>query len=61
MADSMMIATKFTTQSRAWELGKGKTVNFSGNHKKSMNLSVKASLKNLGTDYIDLLYLHWWD
>ena len=26
-----------------------------------MVLSVEASLKNLRTHYIDILYLHWWD
>ncbi|KAK5448037.1 putative aryl-alcohol dehydrogenase aad14 [Exophiala xenobiotica] len=59
--DMMVIATKFTTAYRSYELGKGKTVNYSGNHKKSLHLSVNDSLKKLQTDYIDLLYLHWWD
>ena len=35
--------------------------NFQGNHAKSLKVSVNASLKKLKTDYIDLLYLHWWD
>lgn len=26
-----------------------------------MNLSVKNSLEKLQTDYIDILYVHWWD
>lgn len=26
-----------------------------------MHLSVNASLKKLRTDYIDILYVHWWD
>lgn len=26
-----------------------------------MHISVDASLKKLRTDYIDILYLHWWD
>jgi aryl-alcohol dehydrogenase-like predicted oxidoreductase len=26
-----------------------------------MHISVNRSLKKLGTDYIDLLYVHWWD
>lgn len=35
--------------------------NFVGNSVKSMHVSVNASLKKLKTDYIDLLYVHWWD
>jgi aryl-alcohol dehydrogenase-like predicted oxidoreductase len=52
--------TRFTSAYRTHALGKAKTVNYSGNHKKSLNLSVTASLKKLQTEYIDLLYLHWW-
>ena len=26
-----------------------------------MHVSVEASLKKLRTDYIDILYVHWWD
>lgn len=32
-----------------------------GNNLKSMHISVEASLKKLRTDYIDILYVHWWD
>ena len=28
---------------------------------KSLHNSVNASLKKLRTDYIDILYVHWWD
>lgn len=35
--------------------------NFTGNGAKSLHTSLNSSLKNLGTDYIDLLYVHWWD
>lgn len=59
--DQIFIATKFTTHYKSYELGPGRTVNYSGNHKKSLHLSVRDSLKKLQTDYIDLLYLHWWD
>jgi hypothetical protein len=60
--DQLVIATKYTTEHRAWELGKGpQTVNYNGNSKKSLRVSVAGSLKKLGTDYIDLLYVHWWD
>jgi len=37
------------------------TPNAGGNHRRNMVRSVEASLKRLGTDYIDLLYLHIWD
>lgn len=65
--DQMVIATKFTTAYRNYEIGpnvpggRGQTVNFCGNHKRSMMMSVRDSLRKLQTDYIDLLYLHWWD
>lgn len=35
--------------------------NFSGNHRKNMVQSLEASLKRLGTDYVDLYWLHAWD
>jgi len=35
--------------------------NTSGNGTKSLHTSVTQSLKKLQTDYIDLLYVHWWD
>ncbi len=34
---------------------------YTGNNLKSMHISVEASLKKLRTDYIDILYVHWWD
>jgi aryl-alcohol dehydrogenase-like predicted oxidoreductase len=36
-------------------------VNYSGNHAKSLHISVEASLKKLRTSYIDVLYVHFWD
>jgi aryl-alcohol dehydrogenase-like predicted oxidoreductase len=35
--------------------------NFSGNHRKNMVQALEASLKRLGTDYIDLYWVHAWD
>ena len=35
--------------------------NASGNHRKNMVHSVEDSLRRMGTDYIDLYYLHMWD
>lgn len=36
-------------------------MNYVGNNLKSLRLSVESSLKRLRTDYIDVLYLHYWD
>lgn len=52
---------RYTTPYRSYELGKAKTVNHSGNHRRSLHMSVRDSLVKLQTDFIDLLYLHWWD
>lgn len=35
--------------------------NAGGNHRKNLVQSVDASLKRLGTDYLDLLWVHAWD
>lgn len=39
----------------------GQKIMYTGNNIKSLHLSVEQSLKRLRTDYIDLLYVHWWD
>ncbi|KAG9604587.1 aryl-alcohol dehydrogenase AAD14, partial [Aureobasidium melanogenum] len=59
--DQMVIATKFTSDYKGYDLGKGKAANHCGNHKRSSFMSVRDSLKKLQTDFIDILYLHWWD
>lgn len=59
--DRMIIATKYTSDFRSHLYGKGNTANFMGNHRRSLHLSVEASLKKLQTDFIDILYVHWWD
>jgi aryl-alcohol dehydrogenase-like predicted oxidoreductase len=53
--DELVIATKYTMTARP------KDPNSGGNHRKSMVRSVEDSLQRLGSDYIDLLYLHVWD
>jgi aryl-alcohol dehydrogenase-like predicted oxidoreductase len=50
-----VLATKYTLNPRA------KDPNGGGNHRKSLVQSLEASLKRLGTDYIDLYWVHAWD
>ena len=57
--DMLVLATKFTTGYRSYELGVNKTVNYSGNSKRSLHMSLRDSLKKLQTDWVDILYLHW--
>ncbi|KAK0636162.1 aldo/keto reductase [Bombardia bombarda] len=59
--DQIVLATKYTSGYRTYALGKGKAPNFAGNQRKSLHMSVRDSLKKLQTDYIDILYMHWWD
>ena len=47
-------------QGAPWEEYPQKS-SFVGNNMKSLHNSVNASLKKLRTDYIDILYVHWWD
>ena len=53
--ERMVVATKFT-MSRDHD-----NPNAGGNHRMNMQRSVEASLRQLGTDRIDLLYVHAWD
>lgn len=39
----------------------GSDPNAGGNHRKNLVQSLDASLKRLGTDYVDLLYVHIWE
>ena len=50
-----VIATKYSLYTEQ------NKINDSGNHRKNLVQSVEGSLKRLGTDYIDLLYIHAWD
>lgn len=53
--DRMVVATKYTLSMNPAD------ANASGNQRKNLMQSVEASLKRLGTDYIDLLWVHAWD
>lgn len=60
--DEMVIATKFATAYQAYKGHEGMIQsNFGGNSAKGIRHSVEASLRKLGTGYVDLLWLHWWD
>ncbi|MFI5781912.1 aldo/keto reductase [Nocardia sp. NPDC051570] len=53
--ESLVLATKYSTLRRADDPNSG------GAHRKPLFASVETSLRQLNTDYIDLLYLHVWD
>jgi aryl-alcohol dehydrogenase-like predicted oxidoreductase len=53
--DHFVLATKYSLSTRADDPNAG------GNHRKNLVRAVEASLERLGTDYLDLLWLHMWD
>ncbi len=53
--DRFVLATKYTLCMDHDDPNAG------GSHRKNLVRSVEASLKRLGTDYIDLLWIHAWD
>lgn len=57
----MVLATKYSGDYVRQVYGKGKAVNHAGNHKRSLHMSVRDSLKKLRTDWIDVLYVHFWE
>jgi len=60
--DDVVIATKYTGNVHDQQVDKyPNQINRSGNSVKSMMVSLEASLKKLGTTYVDVLYMHWWD
>ncbi|TBU29642.1 norsolorinic acid reductase [Dichomitus squalens] len=59
--DQLVIATKFSIGHRNMDANVQIRVNYQGNHRKSLVLSVQDSLDKLQTSYVDILYLHFWD
>ncbi|KAF9041389.1 NADP-dependent oxidoreductase domain-containing protein [Panaeolus papilionaceus] len=59
--DQLFIATKYSTNYKRGSKDIAQKIMYTGNNAKSLHLSVEESLKKLRTNYIDLLYIHWWD
>ncbi len=55
--DAVVLATKFTFPYPTDTANR----NASGSHRKSLRHSLEGSLRRLGTDYVDLLWVHAWD
>ena len=53
--EHFVLATKYTLFNREGD------PNAAGNHRKNLVQSLEASLKRLGTEYLDLLWVHAWD
>jgi aryl-alcohol dehydrogenase-like predicted oxidoreductase len=53
--DQFVLATKYSLSTRPDDPNAG------GNHRKNLVRAVEASLERLGTDYVDLLWVHMWD
>jgi aryl-alcohol dehydrogenase-like predicted oxidoreductase len=53
--DEFVVATKYSFNRRRGDLNAG------GNHRKNMTQALHGSLKRLGTDHIDLYWMHVWD
>lgn len=53
--ERLVVATKYTLTAR------GDDPNAGGNSRKNMVQTLEGSLRRLGTDYVDLLWLHMWD
>jgi aryl-alcohol dehydrogenase-like predicted oxidoreductase len=54
--DEAVIASKYS-----FHVPGSRNPNIAGNQRKSLKRSVEASLRRLGTDYLDVLWTHCWD
>ncbi|WP_406314054.1 aldo/keto reductase [Streptosporangium sp. NBC_01639] len=53
--DSFVVGTKYTVSRDRDD------PNAAGNHRKNLRASLETSLRRLGTDYVDLYWVHMWD
>jgi aryl-alcohol dehydrogenase-like predicted oxidoreductase len=60
--DQIVLATKFSTNYQVYLGYEGRiNSNFGGNSTKTLHVTLEDSLKKLQTNYIDVLYVHWYD
>jgi aryl-alcohol dehydrogenase-like predicted oxidoreductase len=59
--EEIVLATKYSLSTAGFSGKPGTDANAGGNQRKNMVQAVEASLKRLGTDYIDLYWQHVWD
>ncbi|MFD6884498.1 aldo/keto reductase [Rhodococcus sp. DT1] len=53
--DAVVVSTKYTLPTDPHDANSG------GSNRKSLRRSVETSLRRLGTDYVDMLWVHAWD
>lgn len=53
--DRFVLSTKYTVSRD------GGDPNAAGNHRKNLTLSLETSLRRIGTDYVDVYWVHIWD
>ncbi|KAG5659879.1 hypothetical protein KAF25_003401, partial [Fusarium avenaceum] len=58
--DELVIATKYSNGFRIHEKHIQQS-SFTGNSTKSLHTTIRASLEKLQTDYVDIMYVHWFD
>ena len=61
LCQSLLNVLKYTGEFKSVDQAVKQKINYVGSNSKSMRVSVDASLKKLRTNYIDLIYVHWWD
>ncbi|CAG8759937.1 19408_t:CDS:10, partial [Dentiscutata erythropus] len=57
----VVIATKYTSNSTSMMPNTKYNPNAGGNHRKCLVENLDASLKRLGTGYVDIMYVHSWE
>lgn len=58
--DRMVVATKYSAPYTKYRDEPGARISYLGNGRRSLHLSVRDSLRKLGTEWIDILYVHWY-